>query len=884
MEYYDKSAEWVARECNSNIERGLCDSQVIKNSKKYGVNQLTRTKKRGFFGRVAEALKEPMLIILAFGFTIAFGSALGGYIRTGEADFAECGGILAAIIISVSITLIMEGSSQKAFAALESIYHNLSVKVVRNGKLTVIPQSSVTVGDVLLLESGDKIVADGRLVESSQLSIDESALTGESGGVFKDADARLKKGIPLAERKNMVYSGTFVKSGMGKMIVTAVGDSTEMGGIAGELRNKQKEDSPLQQKLNKLGKTITIVGAITAIFVFVLSAARLILSGAITFDGVRELFLSCIVLIVAAVPEGLPTIVAVSLALNMIKLAKENALIKKMTATEAAGAVSVICSDKTGTLTQNEMTVSAVYAGENRTLVKTKLNARLLENFVLNSTAGYAAKNGKIVLTGSGTECALVSAAGKEDCDVLRARFPVLQRQDFSSDTKYMITVVLRANERRALLKGAAERVLTMCDMPSWQKSAILSDVQKQGSMAGRVICFAHKDGADGIPHKGYTFDGFAVLKDPVRKEVKKAIRECAEAGIKVKMLTGDNAATAFAIARETGIAESASQVISGEHAESMDDATLKSALQGITVIARSTPALKLRVVKLLKESGEVVAVTGDGINDAPAVKRADVGFSMGKTGSEITREAADVILLNDSFATVVKAVAFGRGVYRNLQRFILFQLSVNLSALIFITICAVFGLKPPFNTLQLLWINIIMDGPPAITLGLENAEKNLMRQKPVKRSAGIVSVKMLFRILFTGVFVAGILTAQYFTDFLGAGSAEKSAVFTLFILFQLFNAFNCRELGSDSIFGKLSKNKVMAATFAVVFIIHLIIVQVGYSLFGITPMSAKLWIRCILTAFSVIAVSETYKLIYRAVKCKTSRKQVGNPLSGKEI
>lgn len=869
MEYYSKTAEFAARQFGSDTVRGLTSARAEKNKTKFGDNRLSRKKKRGLLRRTAEALKEPMLIILIFGFIIAFGTALGGYIKTGKADFAECGGIFAAIALSVSITLIMEGSSEKAFAALESIYENVSVKAIRNGVPTVIPKSDLTVGDVIILESGDKIVADGRLIESRDLSVDESALTGESGGAFKNADAALTSGVPLAERKNFVYSGTFVRSGSGKMIVTAVGDGTEMGGIAGELRDKKAENSPLQHKLNKLGKIITATGAATAAAVFAVSAIRLAAAGTLNFDSVRELFISCIILIVAAVPEGLPTIVAVSLALNMIKLARENALIKKMTATEAAGAVSVICSDKTGTLTENKMTVYKICSGEYCESPSALKSRELLENFVCNGTAGYAYEKGKKSLTGSGTECALYAAADKAlggEAEDFRAGFKLKEREPFSSDKKYMITVTERAKKRRALLKGAAEKVLSMCDMPEERKARIIKNAESYGAGAGRVICFAHKDGAAGLPHEGYVFDGFAVLKDPVRKEVKEAVKECRSAGIKVKILTGDNAATALAVAKELGVASSPAQVMSGEYAERADDDALKKALASVTVIARSTPALKLRIVRLLKEQGEVVAVTGDGINDAPAIKRADVGIAMGKTGSEITREAADIILLDDSFATVVRAVAFGRNVYRNLQRFILFQLSVNLSALIFITVCAAAGLKTPFNTLQLLWINVIMDGPPALTLGLERAGKNIMKQKPVRRVESIVSVKMLLRILFAGVFIAAVLLMQYLFDFLKAGSAQRSAVFTLFILFQLFNAFNCRELGAESIFGRLGRNKVMAATFAGVFVIHFIIVQAGYNLFGITPMSAGLWIRCILTAFSVITVSECYKLIYRLI------------------
>ncbi len=884
MEYYDKTAEYVAKVFGSDLKNGLTSEGAKCNTEKYGANKLSEKKKRNFFGKIFDALKEPMLIILLFGFMIAFGTNLGKYLKTGEADFAECFGILAAVILSVSITLIMEGSSEKAFKALAKIYDNVSVKVVRNGLVTVVPQSEITVGDVILLESGDKIVADGRLIESNSLSIDESALTGESHTGFKDASLKLTVGVPLAERKNFAYSGTFVRAGSGKMIVTSVGDGTEIGAIAGELGDKKAEDSPLQHKLAVLGKVITAIGATAAVIVFALSVGRLAMSGDLGFDSLQELFISCIILIVAAVPEGLPTIVAVSLALNMIKLAKENALIKKMTATEAAGAVSVICSDKTGTLTLNEMTVATVCAGEYCTSPEKIRNTALLQNFICNTTADAVGRGKNVKFTGSGTECALLAAARKTDPDIsyqkYRACYTVLERVPFSSENKYMITMIDTGGVNRSLLKGAAEKVLAKCSLSPEKRNKLLHNMEEYGKNAGRVICFAHKDGGERIPDEGYEFDGYAVMSDPVRPDVAESVRQCKSAGIKVKILTGDNAVTAFAVAKELGVASSASEVISAVDIEKLDDETLKKLLPKITVIARSTPIIKLRIVKALKEMGEVVAVTGDGINDAPAIKRADVGIAMGMTGSEITKEAADIILLNDSFATIVKAVAFGRNVYRNLQRFILFQLSVNLSALIFVTVCAIMGLEPPFNALQLLWINVIMDGPPALTLGLEHAGKSIMRDRPVRRSDGIVSVKMLLRIIFNGVFIAGILIAEYLVDFLGAGTVSRdSAIFTLFILFQLFNAFNCRSLGSESIFSRLGRNKIMVATFACVFVVHFLIVQAGYSIFGISPMNFALWAKCIGTAFSVIAVSELYKLAYRMIKYKNfgeNKKNIG--------
>lgn len=891
MEYYDKTAAETVESLGSDEAKGLTVGQVGKRLAKYGPNKLGEEKKQGFFKRLASAMKEPMLVILLFGFVVALGSGIGKLLKTGEADFSECFGILAAVALSVSITLIMEGSSQKAFKTLNGIYDNLSVSVIREGKTLIVGQQFVTIGDVILLEDGDKLVADGRLLSDCDLTIDESALTGESVPSRKSSSVVLTNGTPLAERKNMVYSGTFVASGNGKMVVTAIGENTEIGAIAGELSDNGAKDAPLTQKLAKLGKTVSLIGVIAAVLVFVLSTIRLAVTDGLSFNGVSELFIACIVLIVAAVPEGLPTVVAVSLALNMIKLAKENALIKKLTATETAGAVSVICSDKTGTLTKNEMTVKCV-CGSKFCFPPEKISSEaVVQNFVCNSSAEEVKDGAKTCVKGSGTERALFLAAHKSGAcvDELKTLNSVF-RIPFNSDKKYMITVIKTGGVYRELIKGAPEKIISRCVLAENQKSELFRDISEYQRAAGRVICFAHKDTVDfnmkEVNGEDYTFDGFAVISDPVREEVKSAVAECKSAGINVKILTGDDKRTAYAVAKELNVTKLEGSVITASEIEKMDDASLKKALKNVTVIARSTPSVKLRVVRALKESGEVVAVTGDGINDAPAIKHADVGIAMGKSGSEITKEAADVVLLDDSFATVVRAIAFGRSVYRNIQRFICFQLSVNVSALLFITITAILGFPSPFNTLQLLWINVIMDGPPALTLGLEPPDKKLMSFPPVRRSEGIVNKKTVLKIAFNGVFMGGAVVLQFLFNFLCVSESEKSgALFTLFILFQLINAFNCRESGSASIFESVGKNKIMAVTFAGVFLLHFCIMTFLPSAFGASSLSVGAWIKCAVAASSVVAVSEGYKLIYRTFsknKTRTSvfRKKIKSGLS----
>ncbi len=884
MAFHDKTIQLSVKELSSDVNTGLLSDSLYKSIKNYGKNVIEKGKKRSFLQKFFDAFKEPMLIILLFGFVLALGTELGKFLKTGNGDFLECLGILLAIILSVSITLIMEGSSERAFNALTKIYDNISVRAVRNGKIIILSQTDVAVGDVLLLDVGDKIVADGRLLESNSLTIDESTLTGESHAVEKDSNIILDAKTPLAERINCVYSGTFVTGGSGKMLVTAVGNRTEIGQIAKELGDNTNK-SPLQNKLAKLGKTITIIGAISAIIVFILTILRLYLSGGLDFDGVQNAFVSCIILIVAAVPEGLPTIVAISLALNMIKLAKENALIKKITATETAGAVSVICSDKTGTLTENKMKVVSICKNQYCVTPDRITEEYLLQNFVCNSTADVKFKKGMNEISGSATEGALIIAFSqsnrKESYLDYRNKYKVLDRESFSSDKKYMATTIDVGGVKRKLIKGAPEKVLSLCKITEGQKNKILSDILTHQQKARRVLCFAHVDFSgemDVNEEQKFNFDGFVALFDPVRKDVKRAVNECFKAGIKVKILTGDNAETARAIAKELNLIDSDASVISAVELDKLDDEKFSSALKKLTVIARSTPSVKLRVVRALKSMGEVVAVTGDGINDAPAIKHADVGIAMGISGTEITKEAADVVLLDDSFITVVKAISFGRNVYKNLQRFILFQLSVNLSALLFITVCAIIGVQSPFNTLQLLWINVIMDGPPALTLGLESASGKLMNLKPVKRTDGLVDFKMLLRILFNGMYIGGIMLAQYFTNFLQIPTTEfAGAVFSMFILFQLFNAFNSRELGSGSIFSSIGKNKIMVFTFLAVFILHLLIVQGCPSLFEINSLSLISWIKTLAMSSSIVLVSEIYKYLYRSfMRLKKPRKYKG--------
>lgn len=847
-------------------EKGLSDKQVEINRAKFGGNVLTKKKGKNLPSRILEAALDPMLLILEIAFIIMIGVNVGKSLKGYEIDYFECAGILFSILLSIALTVVMEGKSQKSFEMLNLAYGSAYVKALRNGKITLIKQSELVRGDVVYVESGDKIYSDARIIKSVGLKTDESALTGESNSVSKRDDVVLCEKTPLAERLNCVFSGTFVTEGSAVVIVTAVGDDAETGKIARDLQIKNSISAPLQEKLNRLSKLITAFGAIASVFVLILTLIKLFVTNNVSFDTIEEAFLGSIVLIVASVPEGLPTTVAIALTLNVVKLSKSNALIKKLIATETVGCVSVICSDKTGTLTQNKTKLVKIVKGVNLTEEKIPKTKSIIDNVCVNSTADVIIDGGNVKRIGNDTECALLEGVNKIkkfNYQDVRNSKKVTERIPFSSEIKYMQTTA----DGVCYLKGAPEKVIEKTTLNYREKSIVLNEIKSEQSRGKRVIAFAMKSGDDEL----FTYDGFAVISDEIRKDVYKSVEECKNAGIKVKILTGDNAETAFSVAEELKIASDKSQVISGKEIDEMTDERLKKVLKTVTVVSRSTPKTKLRIVNALKADGEVVAVTGDGVNDAPAIKNADVGIAMG-SGSEIAKEASDVILLDNSFSTIVKAISFGRNIYLNFQRFIMFQLSVNVTAVIFIVASLILGLTNPFNTLQLLWINVIMDGPPALTLGLENGSRSVMKHSPVKRRDNIVTKKMFARIFIHSAIICLILCLQYKFNFLKCNESEASTVvFTLFITFNLFNAFNCRETGGESIFSNLKNNKPMLYVFAATFIIQVIITQKLGMFFKTEPLNLALWLKIVATSLIIIAVSECYKFIYR--KLKTNKK-----------
>lgn len=884
MNEFMTTKEVLLDHLKTDSESGLTSQQAEENRQLYGSNTLTRQKPESLFRRIWKSATEPMIIMLILAGLIALAVNIFRGVTGGEADYLECVGIFAAISLSVIITVVMEGRSARAFEALSQISNNTVIKAIRDGNTVMLDQNEIVAGDILLLSTGDKIPADGRLLESVGLTADESALTGESVPAKKDAEYIIAdEKLPLAERANMLYCGNFITNGHCKMVAISVGDSTEFGKIARELTESKQSSTPLQEKLARLGKTITILGVIAAFTVFIAQLISFAVQEGLALEEVMEAFVTSIVLIVAAVPEGLPTIVAVSLSINIIKLSKQNALVKKMIASETVGCINIICSDKTGTLTENKMTVGAFYDTEWHRNTAELVSGWLIHNICLNTTADIS-EDGTFI--GNPTECALLNfyenssgrkSSGKSYRDE-RSDHNVLHAFPFSSELKHMTTISKVDGKIISYVKGSPECIFSMCSLSYEAKAHIEKHMIHAQEKAMRVIAFAHKEllsmrdyeeeAAHQAMESGMVFDGFVAISDPLRSDVYAAVKSCRGAGVGLKILTGDNIITATAIANELHILDNGSVAVEAKDIADMSDEELSAKIQTISVIARSTPTIKMRIVKLLKAQGNVVAVTGDGINDAPALKNADAGIAMGISGTEVSKEASDIVLLDDSFSTIVKAVEWGRNIYENFKRFICFQLTVNLSSVIVVFTSILLGLKAPFTALQLLWINIIMDGPPALTLGLEPNYDDLMTRQPTKRGESIVSKAMLGRIAVTGVYMSVIFLCQYLFNFLDATTDQMPTVlFTLFALFQLFNAFNCRELHSNSIFKNLLKNKLMLLVVGTTFILQVIIIQFAGAFFGTIPLDLMMWGKLFGTASSVVVLSELVRLCWRCIK-----------------
>ncbi len=847
--FFMTAPEQVVEALGSNRECGLSDAEVVASREKFGANELTRAKPMGWLQRIWEAFHEPMTLLLVLALVIMLGISFTHWYTSGHADFVECIGVGVAILLSVGIAVIMEGRSAKAFEALREMGSDVKPRVLRNGQSMKVSQAELVVGDIVFVGTGDKLTADGRLLETSELIADESALTGESAPVEKDALAVVAESAPVAERPTMVYAGSFITAGSGLMVVTSVGMGTEFGRIAAALAEQSSGKTPLQERLAKLGKWVATAGICAAGLIFAVTLVQAWCHAGLTWAAVGNSFIAAIVLIVACVPEGLPTIVAMSLAINVMRMAKQNALVKKLVACETIGSVTFICSDKTGTLTENRMAVLALIGPDGKPCEPKDF---LLENICVNSTADLHPEGKGFV--GNPTEGALLMAAAKYGHTPTghRRRAVIDSVEPFSSDTKCMKTH-LAGELDVSLLKGSPEKVLEYCQLSAEARQAAEAAMAEWQAKACRVLAFAHRKGLQQKDSDApYHYDGFAAIADPVREEVPAAMEACRTAGIEVMMLTGDNLLTATAIANSLGLLEKGHRAVVAAELEPLDDAAFTEALKTVRVIARSTPSVKLRVVKTLKAQGETVALTGDGINDAPAIKEADVGVAMGITGTEVTKEACDILLLDDAFSTIVRAIRWGRGITDNFKRFILFQLTVNVSAVGVVLLSVLFGFDPPFSPLELLWINIIMDGPPALCLGLEKLSDDLLKRAPVRRDEPLVSRGMTLRMVVIGCLITVLALAQLRWDYLGAGATAPTALFTLFVVCQLANALSARCPEGGNPFGKLFNNLPLLIALLGAGLLQWVIVTYGGVAFGTEALSLAVWGKILLIAFCI--------------------------------
>ncbi len=919
--YYNRELESIYKEHNVKENQGLSSKEAKKRLELYGPNLFTRMKEKSLLQEIKDTLSEQLMIILL----IAAGISL--LIK----EYHDAIGICFAILLSTTIGILTESRSKKAAEALNRMTEDIQVKVLRDGEKILISKSQITPGDIVFLEAGDQVPADGRIISSLDLKVREDMLTGESDDVKKKVGIVQEEEIIVEGKKvhqdpipakqfNMLFGGTLVASGQAKMIITSTGDQTEMGYIAKAL-GTQEEATPLELKMDQLAQTISKISTAVASMLFIYMLVQIVKEAHLCLDfsstqhfltsltpliaafpEIKTAFVVCIALLVAAVPEGLPTMINITLAITMKQMAKINVLVRKKEACETVGSVSVICSDKTGTLTQNKMKVQKAYIEGRYIQAKDlKMYEHFTKNCILNSTADLERHNGEVRYIGSATECALLLLCESLNYRNLRGETNLVGQLPFNSQNKYMITATKEQNAQYIYSKGAPEVILTQCayekvdgkiqKLTPKRLTELLDEISRLQGQAMRVLGFAYKS----VPSKELTkakeswgsdliFQGFVGICDPLREGVKESIEIATSAGIETKMLTGDNLQTAMAIGKEIGLVGHGKRAVEATYIDTLTDKQLEKEIGQIAIVARSKPDTKMRIVSALQKNGEVVAVTGDGINDAPALNKADVGIAMGIAGTEVSKNAADIILTDDSFSTIVEAIKWGRGIYNNFQRFIQFQLTVNIIAFMIAIISQVLGYEMPFTTIHLLWINIIMDGPPALALGLEPIRATVMKRKPIRKDAPIINSYMIRTILVNSAFITALLFGQIKWNFLGAGtrvighaSEAQTVLFSLFAFSVLFNALNCREFGTGSIFPNLFKNKLALEIIIATAILQIVMIQYVGGFFNALPLSLEMWLKIVGCGSLVVVINELVKQGLRMLKhsAKTAVRQV---------
>ncbi|WP_086282421.1 calcium-translocating P-type ATPase, PMCA-type [Enterococcus sp. 7D2_DIV0200] len=863
--------ETIIKEVDTDKEQGLTKQEVKKRLAEHGANKFHEAKKESIVKKFLHSLSDFTTIILLVAAAISFYTA----IATDHGDYFEGILIIAIVIINAVLAIVQEGNAEKSLAALQDM-NKQSSSVLRDGKVETIDAEDVVVGDILVLESGSMITADARLIQTAQLRVEESALTGESEPIEKDSEYIGKQDAPIGDQINMVFKGCTVANGRGRAIVTATGMQTEMGKIAGLLNDDVTQQTPLQKRLNQLGKRISLIALAAAALVFII--------GQIQGEPILEMFMTAVSLAVAAVPETLMVIVTLTLAYGVQKMAKKHAIIRRLPAVETLGTANVICSDKTGTLTQNKMRVRRVWSrGDEVTDTEDAMTDEAMEVLKMASlcTDVIVDKDGDdLVIQGNPTEAAIVRAV-EENYHTkaeLEEKYPRIGEIPFDSERKMMTTVHKMGKKYISVTKGAFDVLLTRFRFGDVEQAAVVND--RFGKRALRVIAVGYAiydeeptEITSEALEKNLRLLGLIGMIDPPRPESKGAIARAKKAGIKTVMITGDHVVTAGAIAKELGILTDKSEALTGSELQQMSDEELDSRVKSLSVYARVTPEDKIRIVKSWQRTGAVVAMTGDGVNDAPALKASDVGCAMGITGTDVAQGAADMILTDDNFATIVDAVAQGRAVYRNIRKAVNFLLSCNISEIFIVLIAMLLGWGAPFTAVQLLFVNVVADGLPGFALGKEPAEKGIMDEAPIPRNEGIFA-RGLWQKIGINAFVFTVITL--FGFYLGANvdsvsyffeashEIGQTVAFLILAYSSILHVFNVRS--TESIFRvKLSTNKSLfeMAVLAVIITTVIALLPFTQELFGLVPIGINHWLLVMGLSIIPIFVNEMIKFHY---------------------
>ena len=869
---------------DKNKRFGLTDEQVKQSREQHGRNVLTPPHRTSLWKLYLDKYRDPIIQILLVA---AFVSLILAFI---EHNFMETIGIFVAVFLATTVGFYFERDAAKKFNVLTALSEEQPVKVRRGGKVMQIPRHNIVVGDVVLIEVGDEVPADGELLVSTDLQINESTLTGEP-----ITEKNTEGGGDGAYPRNVILRSTMVMNGRGEFVVTAVGDATEIGKVAQKSTEQTSVKTPLYVQLDKLASMISKVGSVVSVAAFVIFLVHDILTNP-AWGGkdyfymaeiVLDYFMMAVTLIVMAVPEGLPMAITLSLALNMRRMLKSNNLVRKLHACETMGAVTVICTDKTGTLTQNQMQVDELLPKDD--------NQHLLDVAIaINSTAEL--DEDKAI--GNPTEAALLLWLKSQDKDYreLRHQAKVLKQQPFSTEKKYMATIAEVDGEKYLLVKGAPEIVLDLCEMEERYRNQALRELDEWQHKAMRTLAFAYRRIDRGeaaseksvptigqlLSAKDFTLQALVAITDPIRKDVPAAVKECRHAGIEVKVVTGDTAATAMEIGKQIGVFEDEAenigadgdmtsldqQMITGEQWEALSDEEAYKRAKDIRVMSRARPTDKQRLVAMLQKHGEVVAVTGDGTNDAPALHYAHVGLSLG-SGTSVAKEASDMTLLDDSFKSIANAVMWGRSLYRNLQRFLFFQLVVNVTALLLVLGGSIIGTEMPLTVTQILWVNLIMDTFAALALASLPPSHEVMNDKPRKATDFIINKGMAFGILFCGIaFFIVMFAMLIYCERRGKGGVdvhELTVFFTTFVMIQFWNLFNAKSLGSNrTAFRHFLKDKGMILVLALVLVGQWLIVTFGGEMFRTVPLSFTEWLVIIGATSIILWVGEIWRAFKR--------------------